>query len=211
MDIVWLDFGQGEKVGQFIDKVWSRIRPGGLVLCHSTLTNSLTRDWLEKMRARVSPVQPWHTTHTQVAWRSLFGCCCCQALAAACGLCPTAQALPFPSGPASWVVYVTTRPCWAPVNRHPPFLLSSAAGKRRDGCARLLRHVLDARAAQAVPEQLFYFPETERLCRADLHKIPLTRPPCWCQQQHMACRAHRAHCSFLRWTTFQRRPARPLN
>ena len=64
LDIVWLDFGQGEKVGQFIDKVWSRIRPGGLVLCHSTLTNSLTRDWLEKMRARVSPVQPWHTTHT---------------------------------------------------------------------------------------------------------------------------------------------------
>jgi len=56
LDIVWLDFGQGEKVGQFIDKVWSRIRPGGLVLCHSTLTNSLTRDWLEKMRARANDV-----------------------------------------------------------------------------------------------------------------------------------------------------------
>ena len=63
LDIVWLDFGQGEKVGQFIDKVWSRIRPGGLVLCHSTLTNSLTRDWLEKMRARVSPTLA-HYTHT---------------------------------------------------------------------------------------------------------------------------------------------------
>lgn len=56
LDMVWLDFGQGEKLGQFIDKIWPRIRPGALVMCHSTLTNSLTREWLETMRARANDV-----------------------------------------------------------------------------------------------------------------------------------------------------------
>eukprot|EP00041_Stephanoeca_diplocostata_P014044 m.252131 g.252131 ORF g.252131 m.252131 type:complete len:674 (-) comp19555_c0_seq1:426-2447(-) len=56
LDMVWLDFGQGDKLGLFIDQIWPRIRPGALVLCHSTLTNSLTRDWLETMRARANDV-----------------------------------------------------------------------------------------------------------------------------------------------------------
>jgi len=56
LDMAWLDFGQGEKLGLFVEKVWARLRPGGLVLCHSTLTNTLTRTWLEKMRSRANDV-----------------------------------------------------------------------------------------------------------------------------------------------------------
>lgn len=52
LDLVWLDFGQGEKLGHFIELVWPRLAPGALVICHSTVTNSVTRAWLEQMRAR---------------------------------------------------------------------------------------------------------------------------------------------------------------
>ena len=32
---------------------WPRLAPGGWLVVHSTLTNAVTRHWLEKMRARV--------------------------------------------------------------------------------------------------------------------------------------------------------------
>ena len=37
---------------EFVSKAWSSIKPGGFLLCHSTLTNQRTREWLEAARAR---------------------------------------------------------------------------------------------------------------------------------------------------------------
>eukprot|EP01124_Arcella_intermedia_P019113 TRINITY_DN2624_c0_g2_i2.p1 TRINITY_DN2624_c0_g2~~TRINITY_DN2624_c0_g2_i2.p1 ORF type:complete len:288 (+),score=77.90 TRINITY_DN2624_c0_g2_i2:464-1327(+) len=49
-DFLWLDFGAGKRIGEFFEKWWDRLRPGGYVLVHSTLTNKLTRQWIEQMR-----------------------------------------------------------------------------------------------------------------------------------------------------------------
>jgi hypothetical protein len=55
-DMAFLDFGQGDKIGVFITELWPHLRPGALVLVHSTLTNSLTRAWLESMREMANDV-----------------------------------------------------------------------------------------------------------------------------------------------------------
>ena len=52
VDLLWCDFGVGSRMREFVAKVWSSIRPGGILLCHSTLTNQRTREWLEAARAR---------------------------------------------------------------------------------------------------------------------------------------------------------------
>ena len=52
VDILWCDFGVGSRMKDFIASSWSCIRPGGFLLCHSTLTNNNTREWLEAARAR---------------------------------------------------------------------------------------------------------------------------------------------------------------
>ena len=36
----------------FAKGAWKAIRPGGFLVCHSTLTNQGTRDWLEAVRNR---------------------------------------------------------------------------------------------------------------------------------------------------------------
>ena len=46
--------GTSGKLDELLRAWWPRLRPGGLLLVHSTLTNSLTRQWLEAMRARKS-------------------------------------------------------------------------------------------------------------------------------------------------------------
>ena len=52
IDILWCDFGVGSRMKEFLASgAWSSLRPGGLLLCHSTLTNQRTRDWLEAARA----------------------------------------------------------------------------------------------------------------------------------------------------------------
>jgi hypothetical protein len=52
VDILWCDFGVGARMREFVSSNWFSIRPGGFLLCHSTLTNQNTRDWLEGIRAR---------------------------------------------------------------------------------------------------------------------------------------------------------------
>jgi len=52
VDLLWCDFGVGSRMPEFVSKAWSSIRPGGFLLCHSTLTNQRTREWLEAARAR---------------------------------------------------------------------------------------------------------------------------------------------------------------
>jgi len=63
-DFVWLDGfldfafarggGSGSSVGSGLDDfmadMWPRVAPGGFVLLHSTLTNSMTRAWVEGLR-----------------------------------------------------------------------------------------------------------------------------------------------------------------
>jgi len=37
---------------EYASNVWKYIKPGGFMVCHSTLTNQRTRDWLEGVRQR---------------------------------------------------------------------------------------------------------------------------------------------------------------
>ena len=50
VDILWYDFGVGSRMKDFISSAWDCISPGGFLLCHSTLTNTNTRAWLEALR-----------------------------------------------------------------------------------------------------------------------------------------------------------------
>jgi predicted O-methyltransferase YrrM len=52
VDVLWCDFGVGSRMKDFVAGAWSSLRPGGFLLCHSTLTNKNTRDWLEAVRNR---------------------------------------------------------------------------------------------------------------------------------------------------------------
>ncbi|KAJ1457560.1 hypothetical protein M885DRAFT_515154 [Pelagophyceae sp. CCMP2097] len=50
-DLFWLDFGVGDRVADFVRSVFPAIRAGGHLVCHSTVTNEVTREWLEAVRA----------------------------------------------------------------------------------------------------------------------------------------------------------------
>eukprot|EP00967_Tisochrysis_lutea_P141139 scaffold258906_cov31-Tisochrysis_lutea.AAC.1 len=54
VDALWLDFGvgAGARLGPFLETWWPRIRPGGFLLVHSTLTNAVTRKWLDGVRTQ---------------------------------------------------------------------------------------------------------------------------------------------------------------
>jgi hypothetical protein len=47
IDLLWCDFGVGSRMKEYASNVWRYIKPGGFLLCHSTLTNRGTREWLE--------------------------------------------------------------------------------------------------------------------------------------------------------------------
>ena len=55
IDVLWCDFGVGDRMADFLSSgAWASLRPGGFLLCHSTLTNRRTRNWLEAVRSRES-------------------------------------------------------------------------------------------------------------------------------------------------------------
>jgi hypothetical protein len=39
-------------MADFCSTAWTSLRPGGFLICHSTLTNQGTRSWLEAIRGR---------------------------------------------------------------------------------------------------------------------------------------------------------------
>lgn len=50
-DFIWIDLGAAHRLGAFFEGWWPRLcAAGGHVAVHSTLTNQLTRDWLERIR-----------------------------------------------------------------------------------------------------------------------------------------------------------------
>jgi predicted O-methyltransferase YrrM len=54
IDFLWCDFGVGSRMKDFAKGAWKAIRPGGFLVCHSTLTNIRTREWLEAVRRRAN-------------------------------------------------------------------------------------------------------------------------------------------------------------
>ena len=52
VDLLWCDFGVGSRMADFCSTAWTSLRPGGFLICHSTLTNLGTRSWLEAVRGR---------------------------------------------------------------------------------------------------------------------------------------------------------------
>ena len=54
-DLLWIDLGAANRIEGFFEDWWHRVdAEGGLVIVHSTLTNSLSRVWLERMRRLAS-------------------------------------------------------------------------------------------------------------------------------------------------------------
>ena len=61
-DMLWIDLGAANRIERFLENWWPRIRcEGGFALVHSTLTNALSRGWLERMReaSRREPTPPY--------------------------------------------------------------------------------------------------------------------------------------------------------
>jgi hypothetical protein len=55
MDMIWVDFGAGDRLDDFFAKYWPKLSSqGGLMVVHSTLTNRMTRVWTESMRMRAN-------------------------------------------------------------------------------------------------------------------------------------------------------------
>eukprot|EP00956_Cyclotella_meneghiniana_P024055 scaffold47962_cov36-Cyclotella_meneghiniana.AAC.2 len=52
IDLLWCDFGVGSRMKEYASNIWKYIKPGGYLLCHSTLTNRGTREWLEGVRGK---------------------------------------------------------------------------------------------------------------------------------------------------------------
>eukprot|EP00549_Striatella_unipunctata_P018778 CAMPEP_0118722170 /NCGR_PEP_ID=MMETSP0800-20121206/31195_1 /TAXON_ID=210618 ORGANISM="Striatella unipunctata, Strain CCMP2910" /NCGR_SAMPLE_ID=MMETSP0800 /ASSEMBLY_ACC=CAM_ASM_000638 /LENGTH=626 /DNA_ID=CAMNT_0006630247 /DNA_START=60 /DNA_END=1941 /DNA_ORIENTATION=+ len=52
VDVLWCDFGVGDRMIEFLRLYWPSVRPGGFLVCHSTLTNQQTREWVEAVRRR---------------------------------------------------------------------------------------------------------------------------------------------------------------
>ena len=50
IDLLWCDFGVGSRMKEYSSSGWKFIKPGGFLVCHSTLTNKRTREWLEGVR-----------------------------------------------------------------------------------------------------------------------------------------------------------------
>jgi len=67
IDCFWLDFGVGSRVAEFVRNLWPAIAPGGFVLCHSSVTNRGTREWLDAVRrgelAAATGVPPGEVHH----------------------------------------------------------------------------------------------------------------------------------------------------
>ena len=66
-DFMFIDLGAANRVEGFMEAWWPRVRPeGGMVMVHSTLTNALSRGWLEKMRqrSRSEPAPPYGSFET---------------------------------------------------------------------------------------------------------------------------------------------------
>ena len=46
LDMLWVDFGAGDKLDEFLQMYWPMLKEdGGLLLVHSTMTNALTHSW----------------------------------------------------------------------------------------------------------------------------------------------------------------------
>jgi predicted O-methyltransferase YrrM len=52
IDLLWCDFGVGSRMAEYASNVWKFIKPGGFLVCHSTLTNRRTREWVEGVRGK---------------------------------------------------------------------------------------------------------------------------------------------------------------
>ena len=66
-DLMFIDLGAANRVEGFMEAWWPRVRPeGGMVMVHSTLTNALSRGWLERMRekGRSEPAPPYGAFET---------------------------------------------------------------------------------------------------------------------------------------------------
>ena len=51
VDLLFVDFGVGARLDEFLEKYWGSVAPGGLIVVHSSVTNAATRGWLETLRA----------------------------------------------------------------------------------------------------------------------------------------------------------------
>jgi predicted O-methyltransferase YrrM len=58
LDLLWFDFGAGGRLAQLLAAWWPRLALGGLLIVHSSLTNAMTRAWLETVRKPAPGTEP---------------------------------------------------------------------------------------------------------------------------------------------------------
>jgi predicted O-methyltransferase YrrM len=58
IDLIFADFGVGDRMNEFLSRNWESLRPGGFLVCHSTLTNTRTRKWLDSLRKKEGSLPP---------------------------------------------------------------------------------------------------------------------------------------------------------
>ena len=49
-DLLWVDFGVGNRLSEFLEMYWKCLHNGSYIVIHSTVTNKVTREWLERVR-----------------------------------------------------------------------------------------------------------------------------------------------------------------
>ena len=53
LDLLWVDFGDGDRLDEFFELYWNLVKPsGGLILVHSTCTNSSSKSWLAALKCK---------------------------------------------------------------------------------------------------------------------------------------------------------------
>jgi predicted O-methyltransferase YrrM len=53
LDMLWVDFGDGDKLDEFFELYWDCVDAmGGLILVHSTCTNTVSREWSSRIKEK---------------------------------------------------------------------------------------------------------------------------------------------------------------
>ena len=50
VNLLWVDFGVGDRLSRFLEMYWPCLANRAYIVIHSTVTNKVTREWLERVR-----------------------------------------------------------------------------------------------------------------------------------------------------------------
>jgi predicted O-methyltransferase YrrM len=58
LDMLWVDFGDGDKLDVFLEGYWCKVKAaGGLIIVHSTVTNEKSSQWLNEFKTKAGSLE----------------------------------------------------------------------------------------------------------------------------------------------------------